>query len=434
MRVAINRGLSIEIDGVSPQSQIDTGTPVRHVAVLGADFPQLKPSMRVAVNDRVRLGDPVFHDRLDPNVKVVAPGSGVVVAIHRGPRRALISVVIRLEGNAICNFERYDTKQIDGLAKAEVRRLLLESGLWSALRARPFERVPASDSEPRWLFVTAMDTSPGSFNPGIVLEGGAKAFEDGIRVLARLGAEALYVCHGPGLEVPLPPELPGVQRIQFQGPHPAGLPGTHVDRLARPTLANEAWHIGYQDVLAVGRLIRGGELFTERVISVCGGGARRPRLLRTRLGASLRELLRDDANEGSTVVSGSILSGRAVGEADAFLGRFHQQVSLPEARQQRNSPWSVLHGMFKPRPVWSPAGGDPGAGLVPVQAFERVWPHRTPPVALLRALLARDTETAEKLGCLSFAEEDMALLSTVCPARLDYGAALRHTLNAIQQE
>ena len=434
VRVAINRGLSIEIDGVSPQSQIDTGTPVRHVAVLGADYPHLKPSMRVAVNDRVRLGDTVFCDRLDPDVKVVAPGSGVVAAIHRGPRRALISVVIRLEGNATCSFERHNTKQINGLAKAEVRRILLESGLWTALRARPFERVPASDSEPRWLFVTAMDTSPGGFSPDSLLEGSAPAFEDGIRVLARLGAEALYVCHGPGFEVPLPPEVPGVRPIQFEGPHPAGLPGTHVDRLARPTLADEAWHIGYQDVLAIGRLFRGGELFTERVISVCGGGVRRPRLLRTRLGASLRELLRDDANEGSTVVSGSILSGRAVGEADAYLGRFHQQVSLPESRQPHNSPWSVLQAMFRPRPVWSRASGDPDAGLLPVQAFERVWPHRTPPVALLRAVLARDTETAEKLGCLSFAEEDMALLSTVCPAGLDYGAALRRTLNAIQQE
>ena len=436
MRVAISRGLDIELDGVPSQPRIDSGGPVRHVAVLGQDFPQLKPSMQVAVNDRVRLGDTVYFDRLDSAVRVVAPGSGAVVAINRGPRRALISVVIRLEDSVPNEFDRHTAKEINALSSPDVRRRLLESGLWTALRARPFDRVPASESEPRWLFVTAMDTSPGGFDPGLVLEGNDRDFEDGVRVLARLGAKTLYVCHSPGVRVPLPPELSQVRRVEFRGPHPAGLPGTHIARLARPTLDDQAWHIGYQDVLAIGHLFRRGALATERVISVCGAGALRPRLLRTRLGASLDELLRDDATAGSTVLSGSVFSGRSVSEADPYLGRFHQQVCLlgSQTGPRNNALWNILRGIVHPKPVLGAADGNSAAGLLPVEAFERVWPHRVPPVALLRAVLARDTETAEKLGCLAFAEEDMALLTAVCPARLDYGAALRRTLKAIQQD
>jgi Na+-transporting NADH:ubiquinone oxidoreductase subunit A len=432
VRVAIKRGLTIDIDGALPDVQIGSGAPVRHVAVLGADFPQMKPSLQVAVNDRVRLGETIFSNRLDPAVKVTAPGSGVVTAINRGLRRALVSVVIRLEDDAAIEFPRHTRPELNALSAQQVREQLLASGLWTALRARPFDRVPTSNGTPRWLFVTAMDTRPGTFDPGVVLEGKAQALQDGVRVLARLGAQTLYVCHGPGFQVPLPTDLPSVRGVEFRGPHPAGLPGTHIARLAQPSLVDEAWHIGYQDVVAIGQLFHDGALSAERVVSLCGGKARRPRLLRTRLGASLNELLRDDAAPGAALVSGSIFSGRPTGEADAYLGRLHQQVWLPAPPPPPHSTWNVWRRMFNPKPVLSAVGVTRDTGLVPVAAFERVWPHRVPPVALLRALLAGDTETAEKLGCLSFAEEDMALLSAVCPARLDYGAALRRTLQAIQ--
>ncbi|MFL9708913.1 NADH:ubiquinone reductase (Na(+)-transporting) subunit A, partial [Aeromonas veronii] len=70
------------------------------------------------------------------------------------------------------------------------------------------------------------------------------------------------------------------------------------------------WHINYQDVIAYGKLFTTGEICTDKVISLAGPNVLKPRLLRTRIGASMAQLtnneLRADENR---IISGSILSG-----------------------------------------------------------------------------------------------------------------------------
>lgn len=437
MRIPITGGLNIALNWGAPAQEFDGASPVEHLAVMGADYRGIKPTLQVAVDDRVRLGDVLFTDRLEPRLRVTAPGAGVVVAINRGARRSLTSVVIRLEGSSAIEFSRYTSDEIDSLGTDQVQDQLLQSGLWTALRTRPFDRVPAPATKPRWLFVTAMDTNPGAINPQIAIDPYIDDWEHGLRVLTRLGAEAVYVCHGPDDAVPLPQGF-AIRPVQFDGPHPAGLPGTHIHHLASPDVGTEAWHINYQDVVAIGRLFRQGELWTERSIALCGAGARRPRLLRTRLGAKISELLGNEILTGQTVLSGSALSGRIAAAHTDYLGRFHQQVCLlpPPARRRKWAfGWHPFNRSLRPS-AQAIVASEPDmhpSGLLPVEAFERVWPFTSAPVPLLRALLSGDTETAEMLGCLAFAEEDLALLSAVCPAQRDYGAALRRTLDALEE-
>jgi len=52
-------------------------------------------------------------------------------------------------------------------------------------------------------------------------------------------------------------------------------------------------------------------------------------------------------------------------------------------------------------------------------------------VPLMRALSVGDVEAAERLGCLELVEEDLALLSYLCPGHADYGALLRQMLDEI---
>jgi Na+-transporting NADH:ubiquinone oxidoreductase subunit A len=439
MRIAIPRGLNVELTGC-PEQTLAMGSSVAHVAVKGTDYRGLKPTLRVKVNDHVRLGEVLFVDRLDPRLRVTAPGAGVIVAINRGVRRSLTSVVIRLDGNAAVKFADYTSQAINSLNTDQVQRQLLQSGLWTAFRARPFERVPSPATKPRWLFVTAMDTNPGALDPQLVIAAHKDAWADGLRVLARVGAEAVYVCHGPKTEISIPEGTPTIRPVQFDGPHPAGLPGTHIHYLARPDVGAEAWHINYQDVVAVGKLFRNGELWTERSIALSGAGARRPRVLRTRLGAKLSELLRDERTEGQIVLSGPILSGQRVGGTTDFLGRYHQQVCILPTQVPREGRWVDVRRLASWLQNWLPeslvTGPAPhvGSGLLPVEAFESVWPFANAPIPLLRALLVGDAESAETQGCLALAEEDLALLSAVCPAKRDYGTALRRTLHMLEQD
>ena len=61
--------------------------------------------------------------------------------------------------------------------------------------------------------------------------------------------------------------------------------------------------------------------------------------------------------------------------------------------------------------------GSPRA-MVPVGAFEMMMPLDILPTQLLRALLVKDTDMAQALGCLELDEEDLALCSFVCSVSL----------------
>jgi Na+-transporting NADH:ubiquinone oxidoreductase subunit A len=97
MHIRIRKGLSIPIAG-EPVQRIEEARPVGWVAIAARDYEGLQPGLQVDVGARVRLGEPLFHDKSNPSVMFTAPGTGEVVAIHRGERRALQSIVIRLEG------------------------------------------------------------------------------------------------------------------------------------------------------------------------------------------------------------------------------------------------------------------------------------------------------------------------------------------------
>jgi Na+-transporting NADH:ubiquinone oxidoreductase subunit A len=327
--------------------------------------------------------------------------------------------------------------------------LLLESVLWVALRTRPYSKVPEATTTPRALFVTATDTRPHAPDVATVLAGREADFDTGLRCLSKLTDGPTYVCVAPGTT--LGAGVTGTtQVVVFDGAHPAGLPGTHIHFLSPVDLERCVWHIGYQDVAAIGQLFATGRLDVERVVSLAGPGARQPRLLRTRLGASIDELTRDELAPGhQRVISGSVLDGRiAMGETTGYLGRFHQQVSVvPEAEGReffgwiapgadKFSVWGVVLGAWRRHAKLALTTTTNGGqrAMVPIGSFERVMPLDLMPTFLLRALLMGNDEQAEALGALELDEEDLALCTFVCPGKADYGPLLRAALTRIEKE
>lgn len=445
----IKRGLDLPIAG-APRQQIDDTSVVHSVAVIGADYHDLKPTMAVQAGDRVKLGQPLFADKNQPGVQITAPATGIVSAIHRGARRVLQSVVIDIDENAgeddALTFERFDDARIDTLETAQVRTHLQRSGLWAALRTRPFSKIPAVDATPASIFVTAIDTHPLAADPVPIITAHADDFQRGLRVLLRLSS--VFLCKAPG--APLPGEdLPGVTTESFEGPHPAGLPGTHIHFLQPVGIERTVWHIGYQDVIAIGKLFASGRLWTERIVALGGPVVKNPRLLRTRLGANLLELtagaLEGDDNR---IVSGSLFGGRTAQGPYAFLGRYHLQVScLREGREREMMHYMRLgankHSVSKsflscllgrrPLALTTTTNGSPRA-MLPIGNFEAVMPLDILPTQLLRYLIIGDTEMAQKLGCLELDEEDLALCTYTCSGKYEYGPILRDILTRIEKE
>lgn len=448
MNITITRGLDVPVDG-APEAVIEPGAPVGTVALIGADYVGLEPRMRVQAGDRVGLGEPLFEHKRDPAVVFAAPGSGTVSAINRGARRVLKSVVIELDEDTAGG----PAPSTPAGPALSVRETLLRSGLWTAFRTRPFDRIPRSDSEPCAVFVTAVDSRPLAADPRLVVAEAEQAFARGLDALQSLTDGPIHLCTGPGWTGPTGD--PGrIRHAQFAGPHPAGLAGTHIHHLDPVGGERVAWHIGYQDVIAIGRLLGGEGGWHARVVALGGNGFERPRLVRTRLGASIADLTAGELRSVATgvrsprVVSGSLLDGRQASGSEAWLGRFHTQVSaVAEPGPGRRLRWRRLFdGRFSfagtfarrsrqsaPVPFDTDQNGRPTA-LVPIDAFERLIPLDVLTEPLLRSLLIGDTDQAQALGCLELGEEDLALCSFICPGKNDYGAVLRANLDQIERE
>ncbi len=269
--IRIKKGFDIPVKG-QPVQEISPGAPVRSVALVADDYVGLRPAMEVREGDRVRLGQTLLTDKAHPEIRFTAPGAGTVRSVSRGAKRKLLSVEIDLDGD---EQEPFPASDLASLSADQVRDQLLRSGLWTALRTRPFNRVPDPQTSPRSIFVTAMDSNPLAADPTVAIAEQAEDFVAGLHVLTRLTQGAIHVCHAAGTTVP-GDGVPGVALTAFAGPHPAGLPGTHIHFLDPVHAHRMVWFIGYQDVMAFGVLLRTGQIRTERVIALAGPGVTQP--------------------------------------------------------------------------------------------------------------------------------------------------------------
>lgn len=448
--IAIKKGLDLPIQG-APRQAIETGAQARSAALLGDDYVGMKPTLFVQVGDRVKKGQKLFEDKKNPGVLFTSPVSGVVRAIHRGDRRVFQSVVVDCEGDDQVQFSSYQAKPIDSYSVEEVQELLVESGWWTALRTRPFSKSPALNTRPVALFVTATETRPLGADPEVVLARHLEDFKAGLRVLAKLPTRGLHVVTRPNSVVRLD-EMPSVQHTAFTGPHPAGNVGTHLHFLNPVSPKVVAWHVNYQDVIAMGRLFSNGEYFNQRVVAIAGPAVREPRLVQTFIGADLEHLTSNESSLAPGLyrtVSGSVFGGRTANPGPfGYLGRFHLGITLLREGGQREflgwqSPGlekysvknSFVSRLFSGKKFAFHTGmyGSKRA-IVPIGSYEKVMPLDILITYLLRELMAGNTEQAAKLGALELDEEDLSLCTFVDPCKNEYGPALRSTLTTLEKE
>ena len=411
MKISIRRGLAIPLRG-TPEQKVCPGNRVQTIGFDGADYSDMRPEILVGEGDNVAAGAPLFRDRNRRDIQFTSPAAGVVERIVFGPRRRLASFEIRVGGGDAVRFVIPAAPDRSG-----ARQLLLESGLWTGFRVRPFGRIPDPGSAPEAIFVAAIDTYPLAVDPTAVLDDVRGAFARGIELLGLLTDGPVFICQGPGED--LVRSSPNIRCVQFAGPHPAGLPGTHIHRLQPVRPGRCVWQVHYQDVVSIGLLLETGKLAGDRVISLAGPGVRRPRLVRVPAGSSLDELVEGELEEGGTqILSGSAIAGRR----SRFLGRHHWQVTvLLDGQARRRYGWlSSILALRQTEPV------------IPSEALEQAFGLGRPIVPLLRALSVGDVETAARLGCLELLEEDLALAAYASGGGQDFPALLRSALDSLE--
>lgn len=442
----LKTGLDIPISG-KPEQKLHPAPSISRIGITGDDYIGLKPTMHCAVGDYVEAGQTLFTDKKNPGVSFSSPGCGKIVEINRGQKRKFESLVIEIEG-AKCRSFLDITREPEGYSKKIILDALVASGLWTSLKTRPYGKIPLISSLPSSLFVTAADTTPLAPSPEIIIHHYAKEFETGLRILKKGFKVPIQLCTA-GNTCPDLPEPEGVTRYHFTGPHPAGLPSTHIHMIDPASEDHMVWQLSYQDVIGIGHLFSTGFLLTEKIIALAGPGIKKPRIMKVPTGADLVQLSENMTIDGDIrILSGSVLDGRPVDKVHKYLGKFHNQVSALRETSGRalfnwlypgNNRFSItaaFTSFFKkpaqfdiPTATW---GGS--RAIFPLGTYEQVMPLDIIATQLLKSIAVQDTEKAKALGGLELIEEDLALCSFVCPGKNNFGPMLRQLLTTIEQE
>lgn len=440
----ITKGLDIPISG-APEGPIRRGNKVGQVAVIADDYIGMKPTMLVQEGDRVALGQTLFTDKKNEGVIFTSPGCGIVSSINRGAKRKFESIVIRLDGDEAIEFCAPATG-LESYNQEKIREILIKSGLWTAFRTRPYGKNPSIDSNPASLFITAADSAPLAADPQTIIEQSPERYRLGLEILRKMLVCPINYCTAADTLLDCE-KIEGLDYFSFQGPHPSGLPSTHIHFIDPVHENKTVWHIGYQDVIAIGHLFTHGQLPTEKIVSLCGAGTINPSLIWTRIGASLSEMCRRELSlDDSRIISGSVLSGREANSITGFLGKFHDQVSVIYDSSGRSIFNWLLPGMkrFSIRPVFASAylkglklpmntalwGGE--RAIYPLGTYDEVMPLDIIATSLLKSISKGDTEKSAALGCLELIEDDLGLCGFVCPGKNEFGPVLRDVLTAIE--
>ena len=447
--IKVKKGLNVPIVG-SPTEDLDTLKNVRSVAIIGSDYHGMRPTMLVEEGDTVKLGQALFEDKKNPGVIFTSPGAGKIESINRGPRRALQSVVIELGEEVSVKFNKYEENQLKTIPSSEIRKNLISSGLWTAFRTRPFSKIPAINSNPSNIFITAIDTNPLGPNVNKIIEMNESLFNSGLKVIKSLTEQPIHLCVDSNFSLDLEKDSQLINHI-FSGPHPAGLAGTHMHFISPATLKNVNWTINYQDVIAFGELFLTGELPIDKIVSLAGPQVTNPRLIKTRIGACTDELCAGELTQrDNRVISGSIINGREAVGPFAYLGRYHNQISVvsetnksdrqfmnwlnPGPRRFSKIPLFISSLFSDKEFKFKTLMNGSDRAIVPIGIYEEVVPLNILPTILLRYIAVGETEKIQSLGGLELDEEDLALCSFVCPSKYDFGSLLRNNLTQIEVE
>ncbi|TDJ05570.1 MAG: Na(+)-translocating NADH-quinone reductase subunit A [Deltaproteobacteria bacterium] len=440
--IKIKKGLSLPLKG-NPQQTIEDTKRTKTVAINGLDYVGMKPTMLVKEGDTVQIGQPLFTDKKNEGVIFTAPAAGKVLSINRGAKRVFQSLVIQVAASE----SQVDIAPPRSLDPKSIASTLVETGLWTSFRTRPYSKIPAVGSTPNSIFITAMDTNPLAADPELITSEHVKEFERGLQIISKLTEGKTYLCKEAGKSIPSVAE---VEVKEFKGVHPAGNAGTHIHFIDPVSDKKTVWYIGYQDVIAIGKFFALGEFWTERVISLAGPLVKKPRLIRTRLGANCMDIVNSELVKGkeARIISGPVWKGHRCDQSYSYLGRYHNQISVLEEGTKReflgwNSPgfnkFSITRTFLsalnpaKTFALNSSTHGSPRA-MIPIGMFEKVMPLDILPVPLLKSLITGNTDLAQKLGALELDEEDLALCTFADTGKVDYGPMLRETLTTIERE
>jgi Na+-transporting NADH:ubiquinone oxidoreductase subunit A len=443
--IKVKKGLDIKLKGQAEKVLISE-MPSAQYAVKPTDFAGLTPKLNVKAGDNVLAGTPLFHDKLHPEVLFTSPVSGTVVQITRGDRRKLLEVVVEKKGDEFAEFGKNDPTAI---SREEIKKKMLDSGLWPAVRQRPYNIIARPADVPKAIFISAFDTAPLAPDYNFIFENSSEShFKTGMRALKRLTDGRIHLALNSATQ---PAEVlrdAPAELAMVSGPHPAGNPGIHIHHIDPINKGEVVWVVNPQDVIAIGRLFEEGRYIHERIIALTGSEVIKPQYYRIRSGASVHPVVKGNVSQGNNrIISGNVLTGSKI-ESNGFLGYYDSQVTvIPEGDYSEFFGWAkpgsdkfsfyrtFVSRLFPGKEYSLDTNFHGGErAFVMTGQYEKVVPMDIYPMQLLKAILAEDIEAMENLGIYEIAEEDFALCEYICPSKIEIQSIVRKGLDLMVKE
>jgi Na+-transporting NADH:ubiquinone oxidoreductase subunit A len=441
--IRLKKGLNIPIKGSAERILAGEVNPSRY-GVRPVDFPGLIPKLEVKQGDEVKAGSPLFHDKLRPEIKFTSPVAGTVLSVERGDRRKMLEVIVEKEGSDYIDFGKADPSS---LSREEIKDRLLVSGLWPAMRQRPYHVVAKPGDVPKSIFISGFDTAPLAPDYDFIMNNSsASLFNSGLKALSKLTDGKIHlVLNG---EKSVMNNTQGVEISYFSGPHPAGNVGVHIHHLDPVNKGEVVWYINLQDIIAFGRLFTQGIYLPERIVALTGSEVYHPQYYKMVSGGSVAPLVNGNVKKGSLrYISGNVLTGTRI-SAEGFLGYYDSQVTvIPEGDYYEFFGWAApgvnkfsFHRAFLssllPHGIYNLDtnlhGGE--RAFVMTGQYEKVVPMDIYPMQLFKAILAGDIDMMENLGIYEVAEEDFALCEFICPSKIEIQSIVRNGLELMIKE
>ena len=443
--VIISKGLNINLKG-APVAEFTSVAPAKFYALMPSDFTRITPKVVVKPEDKVKAGDPLFFDKENPELQFVSPVSGTVVAVNRGERRRVLSVVVESDGK----FEsvEYKAKDILSLSADEVKADLLKAGLFAFIRQRPYDVIAAPGDTPRAIYVSAFDSKPLAVVFEIALKGNEEDFQTGLDALSRIAPVHLGLCacqKSAALNV-----AKNVTTTIFKGPHPAGNVGVQINKTAPVNKGEVVWTIGAEEVIFIGRLFNRGKIDFTRTVALVGSEVKNPSYSKMVLGAQISGLINGRLEEKYElrIIDGNVLTGKKT-TADGYLGAFSNEITvIPEVMggaemlgwiAPRFSLLSTSRSYFSwlmPGRKYTVDARIKGGErhMIMSNEYDKVFPMDIYPEYLIKAIITGNIDKMEQLGIYEVAPEDFALCEFVDSSKLELQRIVREGLDKLRAE
>lgn len=443
--VKISKGLNINLKG-APVAEMTSVETAKQYALMPADFTRVTPKVVVKPEDTVKAGDPLFVDKSIPELQFVSPVSGKVVAVNRGERRRVLSVVVESDGK----FEsvEYKAKDVLSLSSDEIKADLLKAGLFAFMRQRPYDVIADPKDAPRAIYVSAFDSKPLAVSFEVALKGNEEDFQTGLDALSRIAPVHLGICACQKSTALLVAK--NVVTTIFKGPHPAGNVGVQINKTAPVNKGEIVWTIGAEEVIFIGRLFNKGKVDFTRTVALAGSEVKNPSYSKVVLGAQLTNLLKGRLEEKHElrIIDGNVLTGKKT-TADGFLGAFSTEVTvIPEVMggdellgwaMPRFSMYSTSHSYFSwlfPKRKYTIDARIKGGErhMIMSNEYDKVFPMDIYPEYLIKAIITGNIDKMEQLGIYEVAPEDFALCEFVDSSKLELQRIVREGLDKLRAE